>query len=443
MPAALPAAWKPLRPHALQSQMWGSRARFLAACCGRGSGKTELARRRVVMYLPVRKPWPDPVYFYAMPTRDQCERVAWRKILQLIPPEWHARPPLETKLEVRTVFGSTLACVSMDHPERIEGTQWDGGVLDESCDIKAGAFARSVRPALSEKSGWCWRIGVPKRWGPGAREFKEVCEEWRDLPGHASFTWASRTVMTEEEVEAAKHDMDPRDFDEQYGAVWQGTSGLCFYCFDPEESVTESLGYCPDRWMLVGMDFNVDPMAWVLLQQHPETKALHAVDELWKRNTNTPQALDELWARYGERHSGGWQFYGDATSRARNTRATASDYAHVVNDRRFDKHRQKRVLIPKSNPLVVDRFAACNARFKNAAGERKLFVHPRCQHLIDDLNTRAYKEGSRSPDDYDDVGHITDALGYPVHFLYPVAVSAPAAGAVSTYQPAVAPIEAA
>jgi hypothetical protein len=108
---------------------------------------------------------------------------------------------------------------------------------------------------------------------------------------------------------------------------------------------------------------------------------------------------------------------GDATGRARKTSAADSDYIQIRNDNRFA---DKRVFYPNSNPLVVDRFASCNALFKNAADERRLFIHPRCEKLIADLKVRAWKEGSREPDDYGDIGHMTDALGYVVHLLYPI-----------------------
>jgi hypothetical protein len=45
----LPARWQPLRPHVVQSQLWHSTARFRVVPAGRRSGKTELAKRRLVL----------------------------------------------------------------------------------------------------------------------------------------------------------------------------------------------------------------------------------------------------------------------------------------------------------------------------------------------------------------------------------------------------------
>lgn len=423
----LPDAWydpalgppNPLRYHDQQGRMWRTRARFVAAACGRGSGKTLLARRRVVRFLPVKRPWPDPIYFYALPTREQARRVAWDKLKALVPPDWVAETR-ESDLTIETRFGSKLYLVGADKPERLEGVQWDGGVIDESCDQDPGLFDRSVLPATEHRRAWVWRIGVPKRQGRGASNFRKCVDDWRSGklgPEYESYTWPSSTVLTPDQIEAARQRMDSKDFDEQYGALWQDQGGLVFHAFDERLNVDASIRRDPGQPIVVGSDFNVDPMSWVIGQKVPGEPRLKFFDEIWMRNTNTRAALDELHRRYGD-NTAGWYFFGDASGRARKTAAASSDYVQIVNDSRFaDAH----VHYPRANPAVADRFSACNAHLCNAAGDRRSTFHPRgCAHLIEDLKTRAYEEGSRAPDDFDDVGHATDAWGYVVHYLYPV-----------------------
>jgi len=420
----LTPAWFPLRYHPAQTRVWRTKARFVALACGRGSGKTELSRRRLVRFLPVKKPWPDPIYFLAYPTRAQAKLVAWEKIKALIPKEWIASPDdiRESDLTIKTRFGSKLFLVGMNEPARIEGVQWDGGVIDESCDQWPGSFDRSVRPTLSHKTGWCWRIGVPKRFGPGASEFKKCWEDYGSGklgPRYESYTWPSADILSEEEIADAARSLDQKDFDEQFGAIWQGTSGLVFYAFDEKLNI-ESAKYDPSKPLIIGSDFNVDPMAWVICQQHTTSRPkLNVIDEIWIRNTNTPAALNELDKRYNRPsvHQSGWIFFGDASSKARKTSAVQSDYAHIQNDQRFLR---KKIFYPAKNPAIHERFSACNASFCNALGERRVFVDPRCKWLLHDLVTRAYEPGSRDVDDHDDIGHITDALGYIIHRVWPV-----------------------
>ena len=413
---SLTPAWTQLNYHDGQHAAWTTTKRFVNLPCGRGSGKTELARRRVVRMLPVKKPWIDPLYFYALPTYPQARRVAWEPILNLIPKDWIAKVSASSMV-IHTVFNSRLYIVGMDKPARIEGVQWDGGVVDESCDQKPGVFDRSIMPALSHRNGWCWRIGVPKRYGVGAIEFKNVCEMGlKDDPDVVTHAWPSSDIIPPEQLEAARRMLDPRDYNEQYNASWETVGGLIFYAFDPEENVSNAVHYNPDKPILIGSDFNVDPMCWTI--GHRSDTGIHVFDELFIRNTNTPRTLDDLYKRYGT-HEAGWEFFGDAAARQRKSSAAQSDYLHIRNDDRF---KGRKIYYTKSNPNLADRFAATNALFRNAKGERRLLIHPRCTHLIEDIQARAYKEGTRDPDDYGDIGHMTDAIGYPVHRLFPIKI---------------------
>ena len=81
----LTPAWTQLRFHEKQNKLWRSAANYVAVAAGRGSGKTELARRRIIRYLPIKKDWPYPIYAYCLPTYKQARRVAWRPLLNLIP----------------------------------------------------------------------------------------------------------------------------------------------------------------------------------------------------------------------------------------------------------------------------------------------------------------------------------------------------------------------
>lgn len=412
----LTSAWTKLNFHAQQDRLWRTKARFCAVAAGRGSGKTEVARRRTIRMLPVIKPWANPLYFYALPTLNQARRVAWEPLLALIPSEW-IKEINKSEMKITTVFGSTLYVLGMDKPARAEGVQWDGGVLDESCDQRPGVFDRTLLPALSHRRGWCWRIGVPKRYGIGAQDFKAFFQKGLDgVDGIESYTWSSEEILPTELIKFAMENLDIRDYREQYQASWESVSGCIFYAFSEEHNVDPEIAYDPDMPIIVGSDFNVDPMAWVLAQIQGDE--INVFDELFLRNTNTAETLTYLANKF-PKHDSGWEFYGDASSRARKTSAAMSDYLQIRGDKRF---KGARIFYPKTNPAIVDRFAACNAVLCNALNRRRLRVHPRCTNLINDLKYRAWKSGVREPDDYGDLGHITDGLGYIIHRRFPLMV---------------------
>ena len=399
----------------MQSALWRTSERFVAVRAGRGSGKTELARRRVVRFLPVQKRWADPMYFYALPTYKQARRVAWRAIKRLVPKAWLLGPPNESDMRIDTIFGSSLYVVGMDKPERLEGNQWDGGVVDESADQKPKSFDLSILPALSWRNGWCWRIGVPKRHGVGAHDFNDFYDSL--APGISAFTWSSEDILSPEQLAWAREHMDPIDYDEQYRANVHDIGGSIFHAFSDAPgtgNVQAAADYRFDKQIVVGSDFNVDPMCWTL--SHIVDDEFHTFDELFIRNCNTRKALDALFSKY-PRHEAGWHFIGDATGQARKTSASESDYLQIKNDERF---RPKRVSYPKVNPRLKDRFASANALLLNAAGHRRWKIHPRCRYVVIDLKTRGYKEGTSEPNDSHDQGHMSDAATYPVHRLFPI-----------------------
>lgn len=417
--------WNRLRYHPLQSRLWTTierGKRFISVAAGRGSGKTVIARRKIILQCVQRHDKPNPMYFYGLPTYSQAKRVAWEPLIRSIPRPWIQGKPNLSELCVKFVNGAELWVVGMDNPIRIEGNQWDGGILDEACDQKPKAFDLSIVPALTHNNGWCWQIGVPKRRGVGAKQFKHFCENVAE----EHYTWPSWDILTPEQLAGIKSGLDAKDFDEQFGANWVNASGGIFHAFDSAYNVADDLQYNPEKPLVIGSDFNVDPMAWTIGQIHKqyqtdntgarcEVSVYCVFDMLYLRNTNTRETLDTLAKRYGH-HTAGFYFFGDASSRARKTSASVSDYLQIKNDRRFSP---AKIIYPRANPRIADRFATTNKCLRSANDLTQVLIHPRCSALITDLESRAYKEGSNEPDDHDDLGHATDALGYVLHSLWP------------------------
>lgn len=408
--------WPQLKYHAMQRELWFSTCRFAYVPCGRQSGKTELALRRLVRYLAIKKPWADPRYFYGGPTYQQAKRTAWNRLLELIPKEWISDVSL-SELSIRTIFGSEVFIIGLDKPQRIEGLMIDGGIIDECSDIRPKTFDLSVLPTLGHRDAWVWQIGVPKRFGVGASEFQKHYEQAvsGELDDSQGFSWMSKDIVPDNYLEHCRSVMDEYDYEEQFEAKWITSGGGIFHAFSKEYNVRPCI-YDPSKVILVGSDFNVNPMSWIFC--HLKGDVLEVFDELWIRNTNTPAALDVMLKRYAG-HKGGWQMYGDASSQSRHTSAFLSDYTHIADNITL-RAMGRKMNYMRSNPPVADRFAVTNSRICNGTGTRQLFIDSKCQHLIDDLMSRTFKPGTRLPDDSGDVGHATDALGYVLFSLFPL-----------------------
>lgn len=415
----LPKTWAPLRPHLKQYQAYFSKQKFVGLACGRGSGKSELAKRRIIRALPVTKPWPDPIYFYALPTYNQAKRVAWESLIKLIPPSWIKRDGLKvSELYIDTVFGSRLYVVGMDKPERIEGVQWDGGVLDEACDHKPGSFDKSVLPALTHRCEFFWRIGVPKRQGPSAIEFKEWFNKVAvgDIPNALALSWPSKDILPPEAINWAKNHLDPSDYDEQFEANFGNASGAVYKEFT-RANVSQHARYIPSLPIHVACDFNIDPMSWVLCHYIKELNVLLVFDELRSRDTTTTRQLAALHEKYKD-HKGGWSFAGDASAHHRHSNSDITDYLLINNSQLFGN---KGINFNRSNPSLKTRFSCVNAALCNANGIRRILINPECRWLIRDLQNVTYKPGTNEQDGSDrTLTHMSDALGYLVVELFPI-----------------------
>jgi hypothetical protein len=431
----LPPRWFSMRHVAENQALIHSDARFTWTVAGRRAYKSESAKRKLILaQAEDLKPWRDRRYFYAAPTRAQAKKLAWEDLLALIPPAWIGDPRhdiLWQDLTIKTLFGSRIEVIGLDEPQRVEGVGYDGGVVDEMSDVKPRALKTSVWPTLSDRDGWCWHMGVPKRFGVGATFFRERWQEARDgqVPNSAAFWWVSGDVLTTEQLDFFREQYDPVDFEEQFNARWQSPTGRIFHAFDrtPMEGNVRPCAFHPDLPLIVGCDFNVNPMAWTLSHVHEQngSRIIETFDELWMRDCNTPKALDALWQGYGERARAGIRFYGDATGRARKTSAAASDYQHIATDSRF-RGAGATIHFPRHNPPTADRFAACNAMLCNGVGHRRAFIDERCKHLTADLEYYAYKDGTREPDSKDrDAGHMADAWGYAINVMFPLGSERP------------------
>ncbi len=164
--------------------------------------------------------------------------------------------------------------------------------------------------------------------------------------------------------------------------------------------------------LLVGFDFNVDPMCAVVAQIDGET--VRVLDEIVLSRATTEQACEELFARW-PRHRAGVYVYADASGQAMRT-AGRSD--HQILRSMITRERYGRVAfrVAKSNPAVRDRVRLMNAKLCAATGEVRMTVNPSCVELIKDLEQVVYKENSVVIDKERDARrtHLSDALGYLV-----------------------------
>ena len=89
---------------------------------------------------------------------------------------------------------------------------------------------------------------------------------------------------------------------------------------------------------------------------------------------------------------------------------------------------------PRAHPPVKDRINSVNRLLCDAGGTRRLFIDPGCRKSIEMFQKLQYKPGTSLPDKDSGYDHTADAIGYAVHFLYPIRRPAPQINPAEVYR---------
>jgi len=426
----MPPRWTQLRAHPTQQLFFNSPHRFNIVPAGRRSGKTELAKRKLVKRALKGTNFADPRFFAAAPTYQQAKRIYWNDLKRLVPKWAMAGAPSESELVIRLITGAEIYVIGMDKPERIEGQPWDGGILDEKANMKPEAWGANVRPALSDRKGWCDLIGVPE----GRNDYYDMAlmaqAEMAALGDRSTwgyYHWISADILDAAEIESARKDLDELTFKQEYEGSFINFEGRAYYTFDSTFHASP-LKYDPKMPLIFCFDFNVEPGVAAICQEQmlpSDEFGTGVIGEVYiERNSNTPAVCRKLIQDWGQ-HQGRVICYGDATGGSRGSAKVAGsdwDLIKATLNPHFGGNISYRV--DASNPSERSRVNAVNSRLMSAHGEIRMIVDgQRAPHVVKDLDgVRLLKGGSGEIDKKATpaLTHISDALGYYIAKEFPV-----------------------
>lgn len=188
-------------------------------------------------------------------------------------------------------------------------------------------------------------------------------------------------------------------------------SGRVYHAFDRKVHV-KSCPFNPNLPIWIGQDFNIDPMSSVILQPQLNGE-VWIVSELSLKSSNTAEVVDKLEQRYF-RQIRNVSVYPDPAGGYRQ---------HARGETDLDIFRQKgfrRIRHRAKHPPVADRVNCVNRMWRAADGTVRMYVDPSCEGLIQSVEQTIYKEGSRDVDKAMNIEHLSDALGYPIEFMFPM-----------------------
>lgn len=176
--------------------------------------------------------------------------------------------------------------------------------------------------------------------------------------------------------------------------------GEAYYQFSREKNVREFEK--PHGSWFLGQDFNVDPGSAVCSKVVNDK--LYIWDEVFLRNSDTYKMANAI----KDKISGQIYIAPDSTGKNRKT-SGKSDFK-ILRDK-FGSN----AILPTRNPFVTDRVNNLN----RLLDDERIIIHPRCKKLINDLEKVVWRGNDLDQKTDKLLTHVSDALGYLAHHLFP------------------------
>ena len=201
--------YKP-REHQLKVHELLEGKRFAVVVAHRRFGKTVAALNHLIREAVLNEK-ETPRYAYIAPTYGQAKRVAWDYLVKYTTPLGGTNNISELRVDF---WGRRIQLYGSDNPDSLRGQYFDGVIIDEVGDQNPKIWTDIVRPALTDRKGWCLFIGTPK----GHNHFKELRDraEKEEGWGLLEFKASETGVVDDVELKAAKNEMGEDKYRQEF-----------------------------------------------------------------------------------------------------------------------------------------------------------------------------------------------------------------------------------
>ena len=388
-----------------QHAVSNSKRRFRVLVSGRRFGKTYLCITEMMKYATKVK----QNIWYVAPTFKMAREIVWSKLKQMLSDFKWVDVINESNLSIRIKkTGSIISLKGCENYDSLRGVGIDFLILDEFADIEEKAWTEVLRASIADTEGDVLMCGSPKGYGnwsyrmylKGKQE-----KEWDSF----QYTTLQGGMVSKEEIEQAKQDIDIRTFRQEFEGTFENYAGSVYYNFHAVENVKEKkIDY--SKPLHIGLDFNVDPMSASVAQI--DKNIIHFVDEIVIYSSNTDEMVDEIKDRYGSKVK--IIVYPDPACRQRKTSAGGRTDLSILQNAGFS------VKCKLKHSPVRDRINAVNSSLKSADGKRYIYVDPSCKIITKGLQRQIYKENTNIPDKEQGFDHMNDSIGYLTEIVKPL-----------------------
>ncbi|MHB8914401.1 MAG: terminase large subunit domain-containing protein [Thiobacillus sp.] len=386
---------------------------------GFGSGKTAAGILRAIR-LKFANPGGDVAYY--LPTYDLVRMIGYPRFSEVLR-NYGVRYTLNKAEHVINIAGKgSIIFRTLDNPERIVGYEVADSIVDELDTLKTDDATRAwqqiiARNRQKKPRGALNTVGVATT----PEGFKFCYARWKKEPTEGyqlikASTYSNARNLPDGYIDSLKRSY-PAQLINAYieGEFVNLTAGAVYPDFDRALNNTPET-IAPGEDLHIGLDFNVYNCTAVIAVIRLGVPRILA--ELTKMR-DTPHVIDTIKQKYaGHKVS----IYPDASGGSNKTvNATTSDLL-LLQQAGFE------VRVPSKNPFVKERVMAVNAMICNSVGERRLLINAvLCPVITECLEQQIYDKNGE-PDKTEGKDHAPDALGYLVHYRWPIVRVKSAAG---------------
>lgn len=405
------------------SRFFRAKEPVVVASAGIRGGKTHTGALKGLAHYLVSPTAPDEFHVIASPTYPMS-KVPQEKLFRLLyDPAIFPSSPLirfwkaDRVFELATAGGGVarVKIVSAHDPDRWRGFKWRSAWLDEAAymseyawEVAQGRLVDSDGPAwlTTTPAGYNWIFKLYERARDGDETIRFV--HWRT---------ADNSHIPKTALVRLGGNLDAATAAQELEGLFIRSGGNVYHAFDRARNVRPGR-LNPTLPLVVGMDFNVNPMSAVLLQPFTTREGLeglHAITECYQHDGNTFGMAAWLveFCKANRVPRSKVTVYPDASGRARST-SGKTDH-QILREAGF------KVDAPRANPPIRDRVNVVNGLLSPMLLRfPRLLVDPSCVVLIEALEKQPRDEKTGLPDKTKGFDHPVDALGYPCAKRYPL-----------------------
>jgi phage terminase large subunit len=207
--------------------------RWAAVVAHRRAGKT-VACIMDLIKRAIEHTGKEPRFAYIAPTYTQAKDVAWSYLKEYT----QAIPGIaKSESELTVTFphnGARIRLYGAENYDRIRGLYLDGAIIDETGDIDPRAWPEVIRPALSDRKGWCTFIGTPK----GRNAFYDIYRNSRDQEDwfNASLKASETEIIDAVELADARRSMTAEQYAQEYECSFEAAVKGAYFAKEMNEA---------------------------------------------------------------------------------------------------------------------------------------------------------------------------------------------------------------